>query len=107
MSTHYFPQLEYHGDRLVVDHAWVNARKKLILVEIKSNFFEIALDTAKETNLPWPKLNQCDLMPTDHGPTDKDWPLGQEGVPFPFRFALRNKINRSKTSGVKHGPPDL
>lgn len=107
MSEHCFPLLEYCGDRLVVDRAWVNAREKMILVEIEGNFFEIELGVAKTGDLPWLKLNQCDLMPTDHGPTGRDWPLGQEGVPFPFRFILRSEAEKLKSSSILYGPPDL
>lgn len=107
MSEHCFPLLEYCGDRLIVDHAWANAREKLILVEIRGKYFEIELDVAKTRNPPWPRLNQCDLMPTDRGPTGKDWPLGQEGVPFPFRFILRSETEKLKSSSVLYGPPDL
>lgn len=89
-----FPLLSYHADWLIVDRAWVDARKQMALVKIKDRYFEIELDAARAGKLPWSKLDQCDLMPVDHGPTDTDWPLGREGGSLPFRFILRSRLSK-------------
>lgn len=93
-----FPVLTHHNYSLIVDRAWVNARQKLVLVEIDGRYFEIELDAAKAGEYPWPKLDQCDLMPVDHGPAGSDWPLGQEGHNPSFRFILRSQIPELKSA---------
>lgn len=93
-----FPLLTYHCGWLIVDKAWVDARRKMMLVKIRDRYFEIELDDAKAGPGPWPKLDQCDLMPVDHGPTETDWPLGREGTELPFRFMLRSRVSGKEVS---------
>ena len=51
MSKRPFPLLSYHADWLIVDKAWVDARKQMALVKIKDRYFEIELDSARAENL--------------------------------------------------------
>lgn len=94
MSKRSFPLLSYHMNWLIVDKAWVDARRQMALVKIRDRYFEIELAVANAGKLPWPQFDQCDLMPVDPGPTDADWPLGREGGSLPFRFILRSRLKK-------------
>ena len=83
-----FPQLKYYRGWLVVDRAWVDAKRRMVLVEIEGQYFEMDIDTAVQSE--W-GLNQCELIPVDHGPTETDWPLRKEDCRR-FRFMLPAQI---------------
>lgn len=102
-----FPLLNYYANKLIVDHAWVDARRKMVLVNIGGRYFEIELANARTEPIPRSKLDQCDLIPVEHGPTDMDWPLGQEGTALPFRFVLRSSLKPSSEKETWYGRPDL
>lgn len=103
-----FPALTYYNGSLIVDKAWVNAREKTVLVEIEGKYFEIDLDTALGSPIGKKALDQCELVPVGHGPSEANWPLGQGGHDPIFRFSLRDKLSapRLKTLPPWRADPD-
>ena len=88
-----FPILEYHKNHwLIVDRAWIDARQKVVLVEIGGRYFEIDMEDALYQSHDEKLLDQCYLMTVNRGPSEADWPLGQEGHEPAFRFLLRHKV---------------
>lgn len=102
-TTNPFPSLSYYGNKLVVDQAWVDARRKTVLVEIEGRHFELDLDNALARPFPCRCLDQCDLMTTARHPSKADWPLGQGGHDPAFRFVLRSSVPTARP----HPDPQL